>query len=80
MSDRINDLPPPRVDHLEQQLDAAELTRHGQIAVPLSTLDGLTAILEILHAAHVSTQDGDHGRVISPCFVPARALVKRARA
>jgi len=39
----------------------ADLKRHSKVAVPIRTLQGLGAILEILHSVEVGKQEGGAG-------------------
>ncbi len=49
--------------------DAARTLPRGAVAVPARTLQGLDAILEILHAAHLAKQDGDPEGMLSEHLV-----------
>ena len=59
----------------------ADLKRHSKVAVPIRTLQGLAAILEILHSVEVGKQEGGAGVVagahlVEGLIVSARAMVK----
>lgn len=59
----------------------ADLKRHSKVAVPIATLQGIGAILEILHSVQVGRQDGGTQAVLSDHLVEGlitsgRALVK----
>lgn len=61
----------------------ADLSRPAVRSVPLLTLQGLDAVLEILHAAHIARGDGLEEdllgeRLVEGLIVSGRALVRQA--
>lgn len=58
--------------------DAARTLPRGAVAVPARTLQGLDAILEILHAAHLAKQDGDPEGMLSEHLVEGLLVCGRS--
>lgn len=90
MGEAMHELPPHFIERLERKLecfqsrcvgDLSPAQRRDSVPVPGRTLQGLDAILEILHAVHLGQQNGDREAVLSEhlvegLIVSGRVLIK----
>lgn len=72
VSDVSNDAPMLGIDSY------ADLKRHSKVAMPIATLQGIGAILEILHLVQVGRQEGGTQAVLSDHLVEGLITAGRA--